>query len=166
MNKDRETANKYRQQALQGDLMAMNNMGVCYAQGIGVVENHATAFEWYMKAAEKGDTYACYNVAECYYLGDGVEQDYEKAFHWYIIAAEKGDVPIILGRGPRKTMPRRMSGGSKQPSEDTCRVRRMWVPIIGMAMAWKRMTVGLLFGMRWQVSKVMRKHNSPLVGSI
>lgn len=32
MNKDRETANKYRQQALQGDLMAMNNMGVCYAQ--------------------------------------------------------------------------------------------------------------------------------------
>lgn len=44
MKKDRETASKYRQQALEGDLMAMNNMGVCYAQGIGVVENHATAF--------------------------------------------------------------------------------------------------------------------------
>ena len=80
MKKERETANKYRQQALEGDLMAMNNMGVCYAQGIGVVENHATAFEWYMKAAELGDTYACYNVAECYYLGDGVEQDYERPF--------------------------------------------------------------------------------------
>ena len=51
MNKDRETAKKYLQQALEGDLMAMNNMGVCFAQGIGVVENHATAFEWYMKAA-------------------------------------------------------------------------------------------------------------------
>lgn len=38
MRKERETANKYRQQALEGDLMAMNNMGVCYAQGIGVVE--------------------------------------------------------------------------------------------------------------------------------
>ena len=36
MKKERETANKYRQQALEGDLMAMNNMGVCYAQGIGV----------------------------------------------------------------------------------------------------------------------------------
>lgn len=35
MKKERETANKYRQQALEGDLMAMNNMGVCYAQGIG-----------------------------------------------------------------------------------------------------------------------------------
>ena len=42
MKKDRETVSKYRQQALEGDLMAMNNMGVCYAQGIGVVENHAT----------------------------------------------------------------------------------------------------------------------------
>ena len=92
MKKDRETASKYRQQALEEDLMAMNNMGVCYAQGIGVVENHATAFEWYMKAATLGDIYACYNVAECYYLGDGVEQDYEKALHWYLIAAEKGDV--------------------------------------------------------------------------
>ena len=75
MNKDRETAKKYLQQALEGDLMAMNNMGVCYAQGIGVVENHTTAFEWYMKAATLGDTYACYNVAECYYLGDGVKKD-------------------------------------------------------------------------------------------
>jgi hypothetical protein len=26
MKKERETANKYRQQALEGDLMAMNNM--------------------------------------------------------------------------------------------------------------------------------------------
>ena len=43
MNKDRETVKKYLQQALEGDLMAMNNMGVCYAQGIGVVENHVTA---------------------------------------------------------------------------------------------------------------------------
>ncbi len=33
MKKERETANKYRQQALEGDLMAMNNMGVCYVQG-------------------------------------------------------------------------------------------------------------------------------------
>ena len=65
MKKERETANKYRQQALEGDLMAMNNMGVCYAQGIGVVKNHVMAFQWYMKAAELGDTYACYNVAEC-----------------------------------------------------------------------------------------------------
>lgn len=44
--------------------MAMNNMGVCYAQGIGVVEDHVMAFQWYMKAAELGDIYACYNVAE------------------------------------------------------------------------------------------------------
>ena len=54
MKKERETTNKYRQQALEGDLMAMNNMGVCYAQGIGVVEDHVMAFLWYMKAAQRG----------------------------------------------------------------------------------------------------------------
>lgn len=42
MNKDRETAKKYLQQALDGDLMAMNNMGVCYAQGIGVEKDGFT----------------------------------------------------------------------------------------------------------------------------
>ena len=62
MKKERETANKYRQQALEGDLMAMNNMGVCYAQGIGVVENHDTAFEWYMKAAQRGHLQSQKNV--------------------------------------------------------------------------------------------------------
>lgn len=90
MNKDRETAKKYLQQALEGDLMAMNNMGVCYAQGIGVVENHTTAFEWYMKAATLGDTYACYNVAECYYLGDGVEQDKRMGLKWIHKATAQG----------------------------------------------------------------------------
>ena len=47
MKKERETTNKYRQQALEGDLMAMNNMGVCYAQGIGVF--------WYEMAGQQGD---------------------------------------------------------------------------------------------------------------
>ena len=51
MNKDRETAKKYLQQALEGDLMAMNNMGVCFAQGIGVVEDHVKAHEFWLRAA-------------------------------------------------------------------------------------------------------------------
>ena len=54
MKKKRETTNKYRQQALEGDLMAMNNMGVCYAQGIGVfgyemVGQQGDVLDWYKK---------------------------------------------------------------------------------------------------------------------
>lgn len=79
MQKDRETARRYREAAVNGDIMAMNNLGVCYHTGKGVLEDHATAFFWYMKAAELGDTYGCFNVAECYYKGDGVEQSDEKA---------------------------------------------------------------------------------------
>ena len=46
--------NKYRQQALEGDLMAMNNMGVCYAQGIGVFAyemagQQGDVLDWYKK---------------------------------------------------------------------------------------------------------------------
>ena len=108
--KKAEQEAELKQQELEGDLMAMNNMGVCYAQGIGVVEDHVMAFQWYMKAAELGDTYACYNVAECYYQGDGVEQDFERALHWYLIAAEKGDVQsqvnaanaFYLGQGTKE----------------------------------------------------------------
>ena len=75
MKKERETANKYRQQALEGDLMAMNNMGVCYAQGIGVVEDHVMAFLWYMKAAQRGHLQSQKNVGANYWNGDGVEKD-------------------------------------------------------------------------------------------
>lgn len=50
MQKDRNDARKYREAANEGDVMAMNNLGVCYHTGKGVVENHATAFQWYMKA--------------------------------------------------------------------------------------------------------------------
>ena len=73
MQKDRDTADTYRKMAYEGDPRAMNNLGVCYMRGLGVVENHSTAFEWYMKAAELDDIYGIFNVAECYYKGDGVE---------------------------------------------------------------------------------------------
>lgn len=75
-------------------------------------------------------------------------------------------MPIILGREPQKIMPRLMSGGSRLPSEDTCKVRKMWVPIIGMEMEWRKTTAGLLSGTKWQDSKEMHRHNSPQAGSI
>ena len=54
MKKKRETTNKYRQQALEGDLMAMNNMDVCYVQGIGVfgyemAGQQGDVLDWYKK---------------------------------------------------------------------------------------------------------------------
>ena len=62
MQKDRDTTDAYRKMAYEGDPKAMNNLGVCYMRGCGVVENHATAFEWYMKAAEHDDIYVIFNV--------------------------------------------------------------------------------------------------------
>jgi len=110
MQKDRMKAAAYRKAALEGDLMAMNNLGTCYHRGEGVQEDHAMAFQWYMQAAERGDVYACFNVAECYWHGDGVEQSYEQAAAWYAKAAEQGDTQsqvnlanqYFLGQGVKK----------------------------------------------------------------
>lgn len=79
--------------------MAMNNMGVCYAQGIGVVENHATAFEWYMKAAQRGHLQSRKNVGANYWNGDGVEKDDSWAAFWYEMAGQQGDAQAQFSTG-------------------------------------------------------------------
>lgn len=91
MNKDRETAKKYLQQALEGDLMAMNNMGVCYAQGIGVVEKDGsrTAF-WYEMAGQQGDAQAQFSTGWFYMTGTGVKQDKRIGLKWIHKATAQG----------------------------------------------------------------------------
>ncbi|MQN16127.1 sel1 repeat family protein [Prevotella copri] len=63
------------------------------------MEDHAVAFQWYMKAAELGYIYACYNVAECYYQGDGVEKDDSWAAFWYEMAAQQRDAQAQFSTG-------------------------------------------------------------------
>ena len=88
MQKERNRADEYRKAAYEGDPKAMNNLGVCYRRGTGVVQSLELAFQWYMKAALLGDVYGIFNVAECYFKGEGVEKDLTKAFEWYLKAAE------------------------------------------------------------------------------
>ncbi len=143
MQKDRDTADTYRKMAYEGDPRAMNNLGVCYMRGLGVVENHVTAFEWYMKAAELDDIYGIFNVAECYYKGDGVERNEALAFEWYLKAASRGDLQsqvnvanaYYLGQGIEADTRKPISGiGRLLFKVISCR-RKTWVLPIGMAMA-------------------------------
>ena len=48
----------YRKAAKQGDADAQYNLGVLYADGRGVRQDHAEAVRWYRKAAEQGLVYA------------------------------------------------------------------------------------------------------------
>jgi hypothetical protein len=76
-----------RKQAEAGDAAAQNNLGLCYATGVGVPEDMKEAVKWYTRAAEQGFAYAQYNLGLVYATGEGVPKDMVKAYHWFSLAA-------------------------------------------------------------------------------
>lgn len=68
---------------------AQSNVGVLYAEGRGVPQDHAKAEFWYRKAADQGQPTAECNLGEMYARGQGVPQDYVEAAQWYRKAAEQ-----------------------------------------------------------------------------
>src|SRR5690606_1358839 len=70
---------------------AQNNIGACFAEGLGVERDAALAVKWLTIAAESGDPVGQRNLAALYFQGEGVEQDYARAADLYRKAAEAGD---------------------------------------------------------------------------
>ena len=85
--------------AEQGDAKAQFNLGVMYANGQGVAQDHAQAVQWYRKAADQGDAKAQFNLGAMYAEGRGVAQDDAQAVQWFRKAADQGhaDAQLILG---------------------------------------------------------------------
>lgn len=70
---------------------ALTNIGDMLRDGLGMEQNLATAFRWYLRAANLGSQVAYWRVGNAYTLGLGVEQDYHKASNWFLPLAEKGE---------------------------------------------------------------------------
>jgi len=68
---------------------AQNNLGLIYADGLGVPQNYATAVKWYRKAAEQGHAIAQSNLGVMYRDGEGVSRDYVEAHKWFSLAATR-----------------------------------------------------------------------------
>jgi TPR repeat protein len=93
--------------AVQGNAAAQFTLGLMYANGQGVAQNHAEAVQWYRMAADQGRADAQYNLGLMYANGQGVPQNYAEAVRWYRVAADKGYAPAqknlgimyALGRG-------------------------------------------------------------------
>ena len=88
----------YKLAAEQGDASAHVNLGLMYADGQGVSQNHKTALKWYRLAAEQGHADAQYNLGVMYRKGHGVPQDKVYAHMWYNIAATSGNKKAIKNR--------------------------------------------------------------------
>lgn len=72
---------------------AQNNIGACFAEGLGVDKDPALALRWLSLAAESKDPVGERNLAALYFKGEGVEQDYARAAQLYRAASEAGDGP-------------------------------------------------------------------------
>ena len=71
-------------------LAALNNLGLMYAQGLGVEQDYAQALQCYQQAADQGAAQAQSNLAVMYSHAQGVAQDFQAARKWYQAAAEQG----------------------------------------------------------------------------
>lgn len=72
---------------------AQNNIGACFAEGLGVERDPALALRWLTLAAESGDPVGQRNLAALHFKGEGIEQSDAAAMGLYRLAAEQGDAP-------------------------------------------------------------------------
>ena len=97
---DNEMTKWYTMAAGQGHLYALNNLAICYQQGIGVECDSQKAFYLLCKAFSLGDTMAGFNIGQAYWFGLGVGRDPEKGLEYVEKAAMSGcpNAQYMLGQ--------------------------------------------------------------------
>src|SRR5581483_9501917 len=81
----------FEQAALRGNLKAMHNLAIAYAEGRGVREDDKSAAAWFNRAAMQGYVDSQFDLAVLFERGQGVAQNRISALKWYLIAAQGGD---------------------------------------------------------------------------
>jgi len=79
--------------AEKGNIKAMHNLAIAYAEGLGTQKDEAKAAHWFQRAAERGYVDSAFDLAVLYERGLGVKQSLTDALRWYSIAAMAGDKP-------------------------------------------------------------------------
>ena len=95
----KEAVKWYRLAAEAGYPVGMNNLGLCYADGIGVIKNDEQTAKWFRAAAESGDDQGMSNLGLCYEHGIGVTKDEREAVKWYRGGADAGDTLGMFNLG-------------------------------------------------------------------
>jgi TPR repeat protein len=86
--------------ALHDNAKALNGLGYCYMNGLGVPQDFNEGMRLYQAAAEEGNSDAMANLALEYTKGRAVSKDERKALDWDIKAAEAGKAKsqLIVGK--------------------------------------------------------------------
>lgn len=82
-----------------GDGAAMDKVGQCYANGVGVDEDLKSAYDWYVKSAAKENADGIVHMADALHDGVGIAEDKNAAGEAYERAAKMGNVHAIFRLG-------------------------------------------------------------------
>jgi hypothetical protein len=86
-NKDYQRAyQEFKAGAEAGQAEAEFDLGVLYAQGLGVLRDLNVAASWYRKAADQGNAEAQFALGQMYAHGWGVPRDTADAVRWFQMA--------------------------------------------------------------------------------
>jgi uncharacterized protein len=86
-NKDYQRAyREWEAAAKAGQAEAQFDLGVLYAQGLGVLRDLNQAATWYRKAADQGNAEAEFALGQMYARGWGVPRDQADAIRWFEMA--------------------------------------------------------------------------------
>ena len=85
-----ETVEAFQQRANQGDLDAMNRLGIMYVRGRGVAKNYGVALRLFRQSALQGYAPAMVNLGTMYQLGAGGHRSYRRAYAWLRVALSFG----------------------------------------------------------------------------
>jgi hypothetical protein len=69
---------------------AMYDLAVSFEDGLGIKQDEAKAFEYYLRAAIRGDADSVFNVGRCLFYGLGTREDQAQAQIWLERAEELG----------------------------------------------------------------------------
>ena len=68
----------------------MYDLAVSFEDGLGIKQDEAKAFEYYLRAAIRGDADSVFNVGRCLFYGLGTREDQAQAQIWLERAEELG----------------------------------------------------------------------------
>lgn len=85
---------EYQKSAQGGNLLAYNNLAVCYIEGEGTQKNIAKGIEYHQVAAAGGIAHSIKNLGAVYENGLGGQIDHKKALDFYLKALEIGGTRV------------------------------------------------------------------------
>jgi TPR repeat protein len=92
-------AEALRVQADMGDVEAQYNLGRCYYEGLGVIQNVQQALALFSKAANAGYAPAQNRLGKAYEEGDFGNPNEKEAKKWYTLAATQGFSEAMFNLG-------------------------------------------------------------------